>query len=240
MAKKYQRRTHVSVRKKKEEQKKLEQRQAFYAKYKKLIIYGSIALVALIVIICLLCHFFAAPAGSLNKVQLNRVADNAIVRNLGKSSAPRYYIFGSMDQPEGYIANENYNTSADKKEQNFAFKAEDEAKAIQSVYVTGVKERTGMDMAAEVSKSSIYSTMTEVKTVEIAGHTVHYLFAQGNPKDDDDTIFYSVLVMYVDTVQDSSILVNCASAYDVLEEIPTEEEMLAEAEAIFSCLKTAK
>ena len=240
MAKKYQRRTHVSIRKKQEEQKKLEKRRAFYAKYKKLITYGSIALVSLIVIISVLCHFFAAPAGSLNRVQLNNVAENAIVRNMGNSSNPRYYVFGSMDQPAGYVSNEDYNTSSDKKEQNFSFNAEDETKAIQSVYVTGVKERTGADMAAEVGKSSLYSTMTEVKTTEIAGHTVHYIFGQGNPKDDDDTIFYSALVMYVDTVQDSCILVNCASAYLAQEEIPTEEEMLAETEAIFSCLKVAE
>ena len=34
MAKKYQHRTHVSIRKKQEEQRKLEKRRAFYAKYK--------------------------------------------------------------------------------------------------------------------------------------------------------------------------------------------------------------
>ena len=160
---------------------------------------------------------------------MNNLAENAIVRNLGNSKSPRYYVFGNMDQPEGYVSNTNYNTSSDKKEQNFSFDAEDEAKAIQSVYVTGVKNRTGADMAAEVGKSSVYSTMTEVKTTKIAGHTVHYIFGQGNPKDDDDTLFYSALVMYVDTVQDSCILVNCSSAYTALEEIPTEEEMLAEA-----------
>ena len=52
--------------------------------------------------------------------------------------------------------------------------------------------------------------------------------------------FYSALVMYVDTVQDSCILVNCSSAYTALEEIPTEEQMLAEAEPIFACLKVAE
>lgn len=236
MAKKYQHRAHVSVRKKQEEEKKLAKRRAFYAKYKKQLTYGSIALVALIVIISVLCYFFAAPAGSLNKVQLGKIPENAIVRNLGNSSSPRYYIFGSMDQPEGYTVRENYSTLS-APEQNFSFTAESEENPIQSVYVTGVKERKGADMAAEVAASSLYTSISEVKTAEIAGHTVNYLFCQGNPKEEEPDLFYSVLVMYVDTVQDSCILVNCSSAYGAETEIPTEEAMMAAAEDVFACLK---
>lgn len=236
MAKKYQRRTHVSVRKKQEEEKKLAERRAFFAKHQKSISIGLIALAVVLLAVILLVYFFYAPAGAMNRAALSSAPENAIIRNLGSNGSPRYYTFGTMDTPAGYVPDTEFSTLT-APEQNFSFNAESEDRAIQSVYVTGVKNRTGADMAAEVAASSFYASISEVKRIEIAGYTLHYLYAQGNPNQEDDSIFYSVLVMYVDTLADSSILVNCSSAYAALEEIPSEEALLAEMEDILSCLK---
>lgn len=238
MGKKYQRREHVSVRKKREEEQKLAKRQAFYQQHKKQLWAGAIAAVAAIVLICLAVDFFYCPGGSMRMFlgQLMGVEENAIIRNLGSTKSPLYFDFGSFDAPEGYKLDPDYNPPSDKNEQNFYYYTEDEERAIHDVFVTGVKNKTGAEMVETISNSGMYTFISEKRTAEIAGHPVTYLYAQGNPSSEDSSIYYALLIMYVDTLQDSSVLLNCASHRVALEELPTEEAMLAETEGILSKL----
>ena len=65
MAKKYQQRTHVSIRKKKEEEAKLAKRRAFYLKNKQTILIAIGALAVIILLGSLVLDYFYAPGGSM-------------------------------------------------------------------------------------------------------------------------------------------------------------------------------
>lgn len=242
MAKKYRRREHVSTRKKREEEQKLAKRQEFYQQHKKQLWTAAIAAVAAIVLIWLAVDFFYCPGGSMRMFlgKLMNVEDNAIIRNLGSTKSPLYFDFGSFDAPEGYTSDPDYNPPSDKNEHNFYYYTDDEERVIREVFVTGVKEKTGAEMAETVINSGMYLSTSEKRTAEIAGHPVTYLYAQGNPSADDSSVYYAVLIMYVDTVKDSSVLINCTSQRGALEELPTEEAMVADAETILANLTVAK
>ncbi|MBE5781768.1 MAG: hypothetical protein E7329_00470 [Clostridiales bacterium] len=243
MAKKYQQRTHVSVRKKKEEEKKLAQRRAFYAKHRKQILIGIAALVLVIVLGSLAWDYFYAPNGSMRVFMGNLIGaeETDIIKDLGTSSKPRYYKLGAMETPEGYEEGDyGLTTTAVSFDQKFYFVATDEAKTINNVYIAGVPNKTGAQMMEVLASNEMYAMQTEARTAEIAGHPVTYLYAQNMPNSEDETIYYSSLVIYADTIQNSSVLINCSSAHAPLDQVPTEEAMLAEVEGILSCLTINK
>ena len=241
MAKKHQRREHVSVRKKREEEQKLAKRREFYQQHKKQLWTGVIAAAAAIVLIWLAVDFFYCPGGSMRMFlgRLMDVEENAIIRNLGSTKSPLYFNLGSFDAPEGYTSDPDYNPPSDENEHNFYYYTDDTDRVIHDVFVSGVKDKTSAEMAETIANSGMYSSLSEKRTAEIAGHQVTYLYAQGNPSSEDSSVYYAVLIMYVDTVKDCSILINCTSHRGALEELPAEEAMVAEAEAILANLTVA-
>lgn len=243
MAKKYQHRTHVSVRRKKEEEQKLAKQRAFYAKYRKHIIIGIAALVLVIVLGSLAWDYFYAPGGSMKIFMGNLIGaeENAIIKDLGTYSAPRYYTLGKMDKPEGYEdADYGITSTAVTHDQSRYMKTADTGRLIESVYVAGVANRTGAEMMEVLAANQMYAYATEARTAEIGGHPVTYIYAHGTANSDANTPYYANLVCYVDTIQNSSVLVNLVSFYGDKDTLPTEEAMLAEAEAIFPCLTVSK
>ena len=235
MAKKHQSRPSAAARKKVEEQKQAMRRQEL-KKYQKPILIGAGALVALILVIVLAVDFFDAPNGSVRMFlgNLMGVNETSIIRQMDDDL---YYELGSMKQPEGYAA-EPYEifSNSDKNERNRYFITDDASKAINNIYAAGVPNRTSAEMIELVqSQGNNYALLSEPREAEIAGHQVKYLYGQGNPSETDG-LQTALLVMYVDTVHDSCILVNCSSAKGEAEQLPTEEAMMAEVEAIFSCL----
>ena len=126
---------------------------------------------------------------------------------------------------------------SDENETSFSFEAEDENKAVQTVYTVGVKNRTAEEMLNMVSGSFNYEVQTENKTATIGGHEVHYFYGQGLESEESPDVFISTMTCYVDSVKDSCVLVSLASKEGALEELPSEEAMLADAEGIFASLK---
>jgi len=224
---------------KKEEARKLAERQAKYQQNKKKIwtAVGAAALALVLIIIAV--DFFYTPNGSVRMFfgKLVGVKDNAIV---GQADDDLYYTYGYMNAPEGYSAEEFviYSSNNTNQSQDFYFRAQDDSKLSRTVYVTSVEDETAADMLQTIMGYNSYDTMTEAKTATISGHDVHYMYAT-DTSESEETMgkFYSVLIMYLDTVHDSCILVNTNSDYmDTLEEIPTEEALLAEAEVILKNL----
>lgn len=239
MAKKHQRREHVSVRKKKEEELKLQKRQAFYAAHKKQIFIGVVAAVLVIALGWMAIDYFYTPGGSIRMFmgKLIGVEDSWIVRNLGTTKHPLYFKFGQVDAPEGYTLDADYSVTSDKSEQSFYYNADDESAAVQSVYYAGVKEKTSQEMLDTVMNSGMYASLSEAKETEIAGMKVHYVYAQMNPDSTDASVFSALLIMYADTVKDSCVLINCTSGHLTQDQLPDEAAMLAEAEKLVACLK---
>lgn len=239
MAKKHQSRPSVAARKKYEEQKQAERiasRKKLFNQYKKQIIIGCAALVAVVIVIALAVDFFHMPNGSMRVFMGNLMGatETSIVREIDDL----YYEMANMKTPDGYTP-EAYElfVNGDTQERNRYFVTDDESKLVKSVYVTGVKEKSGAEMIENVAgQASSYTMQGEAKQAEIAGHQVNYLYAQNVASDEDESILSASLIMYVDTIADSCVLVNCISDKLAQEELPTEEALLAEAESILACL----
>lgn len=228
---------------KKEEARKLAERQAKYQQNKKQIWTAVAAAALALVLIIIAVDFFYTPNGSMRVFfgQLMGVKDNAIV---GRTQDDLYYTYGYMNTPEGYTPEEFmiYSNTSNRKDQDFYYVAQDEANPVRSIYVTSVEGRSAEEMLSSLMGYTTYDTMTEAKTVTLAGHEVHYMYATDTSEMEEtmDQV-YSLLAMYVDTIQDSCILVNTTTPYyATMEEVPTEETLLAAAEGILANLTLAK
>jgi len=130
--------------------------------------------------------------------------------------------------------------TTDEKETYFYYTAEEEGKAVNSVYTIGVKNRGAAEMLDMVSGTFNYEVQTENKQATIGGQDVHYFYAQGLASEENPDIFIATMTCYMDSVKDSSVLVSLASVEGALEELPSEEAMLADAEGIFASFSINK
>lgn len=240
MAKKNYRPTAAA--RKKVEEKRLAQKQAkrlaIWQQYKKQIIIAAVAVVAAIIVLALAIDYFYVPSGSLRTFlgKPEGIDETSVVREMNGN----YYEFARMTTPEGYeVADYGMELSDDPNERYLYFETADEARAINNVYVCGVEDRTGSEMLSTLSTSGIYTNFTEPQKKTIGGVEVDCMYTctelsdeEGNPSGE----FYASLIMYADTIKDSTVLVNCSSSRVPEEELPTEEAMYAEIEAILSCL----
>jgi len=239
MAKKHQSRPSAAARKKYEEKKLAERiasRKKLFEKYKKQILIGGAALIAAVIVIVLAVDFFYAPNGSM-RVFLGNVM-GAVETSVIREIDDLYYEMARMETPDGYTP-EPYQlfVNGETQERNRYFITDDESRAIQSLYVTGVKSKTAAEMIETVMKqSSSYTFQGEAKQAEIAGHPVHYLYVQNVASDEDNSIMSASLLIYVDSVADSSVLFSCTSGKMLQEELPAEEVLLAEAESLMTGL----
>ena len=241
MAKKNYRPT-AAARKKVEEQKqaaKQAKRLAIWQQYKKQIIIGAVAAVVAIVLLILAIDFFYMLAGSLRTFmgKPSDITETSIVRGIGK----HYYELGNMTAPEGYApADYGMELSSDPYETYFYYETEDKTRAINNIYVSGVENKKGKDMLDVLSTSGLYETVNQKEDVQMAGHTVNYLYATSPAYGENSQPtgeYYSMLIIYADTIADSTVLLNCTSALHLPEELPTEEAMLAEAEVLLASLQ---
>jgi len=224
---------------KKAEEKKLAARKAYWeANKKQIITIGAIALAAIIAL-ALIIDLCYVPAHSVRDFMGNLIGvkENTVIRELDG----RYYEFATVKAPEGYApAEDTLSVLSDEKETAFYYAAEDEGKAVQTVYTVGVKDRTAEQMLEMVSGSFNYEVQTENKQATIGGHDVHYFYAQGLASEENPDVFIATMTCYVDSIKDSCVLVSLASVEGALEELPTEEAMLADAEGIFASFSINK
>lgn len=220
---------------KKAEEKKLAARKAYWeANKKQILTIGAIALAAILVLVLAIDYFYV-PAGSIRSFAGNLidVKENALVREIDG----RYYELATIDAPAGYAAADyGADMVTDDNETFFFFEAEEEGKAVNSVYAIGVKNRGAAEMLDMVSVSFNYEVQTENKQSQIGGHDVHYFYSKGLQSEENPDIYIATMTCYVDTIKDSCILLSLASVEGALDELPSEEEMLADAETIFPAL----
>lgn len=232
----------AAARKKVEEQKlaqKQAKRLAIWQQYKKQIIIGAAAAIAAIIVLALAIDFFYMPAGSLRTFMGKPTItdETSLVRGMNG----HYFELAKMSAPEGYApADYGVDMTQDPYENFFYFVAEDDTRAIKDVYVSGVEGRTGADMVASLSSSGVYETCSEPREAEIAGHKVNYLYAtsptydeNGQPAEES----FAMLIMYADTIRNSSVLLSCTSAQATPDLLPTEEALVADAEQILASLQ---
>lgn len=238
MAKQYQKRASYETRKAREDKEKLEKKQAFYDKNKKKIAIIAITALAVIFVGVIACDYFITPGGSIRMFmgQLMDTTDRMLIRNKGTKQSPRYFNFGTMEDPEGYIR-EEYVVSGDDKETAFyyAFDGTAETGPVRTLLVVGVPNKTGDEMLESIQNSGFYMTMSEPEEGVLAGIPVKYIYLIS--QTDDKNELFSSMAIYADVLKDSCVLVNCNSFYSAEEELTTKEEILQEAEKIMANLK---
>ena len=224
-----------SIRKIREE-KKVAERRAFYQQNKKKIWTGIAAVIVAVILLIFAVDVFYVPAGALRTVmgKVQGVEANSIVREIDGN----FYELAEIDIPAGYEpADYGVQMSQNPQDQSLYFVTEDASNPINNVYVSGVVKRTGEEMLKILQTAFGYDVQTEPKATEIAGHKVNYMYAQSPVDSANPVEHYAALVMYVDTIQNSSVMLNLSSAAMKAEELPSEEEMLGCTEGIFSALK---
>ena len=224
---------------KKAEEQKIAQQKAFWEAHKKQILSIAAIAVAVIAVLCLAIDYLYVPAYSVRDFMggLLDVKENAIIRGIDG----RYYELGAMNQPEGYEpADFGADMTSDPHETYFYYETTEEGKAVNDAFVIGVVERTAAEMLESISLTFNYEEQTENKQAVIGGHDVHYFYSKGLVSEEKPDVYTANITSYVDTVKDSCVLMSLSSVEGALDELPTEEAMLAEAEAIFACLEISK
>lgn len=225
-------------------------RKAFWDKYQRYFIIGVPTLIVLIVGIWLVCKATVGPGGSIPNFfgNLQGVQENWIVTNQGTDRAPRYYKMGEFTAPEGYTLDPDNNISSDKLARNYFYKADDENAPIQSVYVSGIRSKTASEMIETVSGYNLYAEEATISEEPIGGMDTKWILGRINDdenatEESDFLIGHAQMNVYLDSVQGGSVLVYMVSKTSApVEEIPTNDVFLAEAERIMAGLsvETAK
>ncbi len=214
-------------------------RRAVWQKNQKQIIIGAVIAVVAIIAIALAVDYFYVPANSVRSF-LGKplgLSENAIVRCIDG----KYYEFGTVEAPAGYAAADyGMDMTSEPYETFYYYETTEEGRAVNSVYVTGVENREGANMATMLVGSGLYQTITDVRTVNLAGYEVHYVYTNSPISADEGAPYFATLVMYVNSIADSCVLVTLSSAHMPQAELPTEEAMFAEAEAILSAVHIKK
>lgn len=243
---------------KRNQQKLADKKQAakekeFFRKYGKQIIIGVVAAIVVIVAIWLGCKWFVGPGGSIPNWfgTLRNVEEDWLITNTGTTSNPKYFKMGEYTAPEGYTLDADFSGSSDALNQAQYYNADDENALVQSVYVCGVRNIAAADQLATVL--TYYTENSGAKQATIAGHDVHYAYItydstqttyddEGNAVEvaEEDRTGYSGLCMYIDTVQDSSVLVMLNSKDGPLADVVPEDQLFPEAEKFLSLLTIEK
>lgn len=222
----------------------------FIEKYGKQILIGVAAAIVLIVAIWLGCKWFVGPGGSIPNWfgTLRNVEADWIIADTSSNSTPKYFKLGEYTAPEGYTLDASASSTGDLSQAQY-YTANDENAAVQTMYVSGVGGVSANEQASTVTL--FYPDNSGVKQATIAGHDVQYVYItsinteydeQGNVVEvpEEEQVGGSMLAMYVDSVQDSCVLMSLQSAELPKAEIPTEETLLAAAEPLFANLTVEK
>lgn len=225
---------------------------AIWDAHGKQIIITTIAVVAAVLLIWLGCKWFRGPGGSLPNFfgNLRTVESDWIVTNTGTTSKPKYFKMGEAADIEGYTVDPEYALSTDSHVQSFYYKADDETAPVQSVYLSGVANKTAAEMLETVMGYAYFESAGEVTTATIAGHDVQYAyFVYGDTQTATDTDLdgeteyvngYPSLCIYIDSVQDSCVLALLNGAVTPIDEVIAEDVLLAEAEKVLAALTVEK
>ena len=223
----------------------------FIQKYGKQILIGVLAAIVVIVAIWLGCKFFVGPGGSIPNWfgTLRNVEADWLIANTGTTDKPKYFKLGEYTAPEGYTMDEAYGLYEGDLSQHQYYTANDENAVVQTVYVSVVG---GIKAEQQVNNAMyFYPENSGAKQANIAGFDVHYVYlvsnndqydAEGNVIEmpEEEKKGSSVLAMYINSVQDSSVLVMLDTAEVAKADIVTEETLLAEAEKFLPLLSVEK
>ena len=164
--------------------------------------------------------------------------NDSLILNFGGKEEADYRLMGEMETPEGYGRKlYKIHEDGDPNEHRFHYIAQEENRAVQSAYVSGVARKTGAQMLDTLRHFGVYYPLAEDRALEIAGHPVRYMITIGNPTSERTQVDSLMIFLYVDVLEDSAVSFSFESIHGSFEELPTEAEMLKDVEAVGNDLK---
>ncbi|MBQ8202603.1 MAG: hypothetical protein IJZ74_12635 [Clostridia bacterium] len=226
-----------------ENSRKAAAQKAWWGKNGKTVIIAAAAAVVVIAAVWLLCSYNIGPGGSIPNFfgRLIGVEENWIVGNAAADGeTPRYYKLAAYDAPEGYTAVE-YNVHNDELVQDMRFKDESGEKLVSDFFLSHVQGRTPEDQLANLTVyiSSLKNSGALKGT--IAGMEADYLYLVSDENTiDQPGMSAATLAIYYKTPYDAIVSVNLNSKVTPAAEVPTMEQMLAEAEVLLANLEVVQ
>lgn len=241
MAKKYQYRASAQVKKKRKEELQRQKTIAFFKKYK-FHLAAAVLLAVCLIVAAVVISNSRYYAGSL-KVKNDTLVDageNWLVVNTGKAGKPRYNKVGEVTIPENY--NNLGSLTSYTLDQNFFLVANDENAMLEQVAVMGLYNTTAKAEAEADVNNPYFAQPGTLHNVTIAGHDVQLAIGHSMEKGmdekgnyTDEQVYYKLVYANVDTAMNSVIHVNALSAsYATMEELPSDEDIIAALEPIFA------
>lgn len=195
-----------------------------------------IAAAAVIVVIVLTVLVVNVMTDPLKGRQANWV----IVDTSASSKEHRYEHLADFDVPAGYTRGEYSLYKDDDTAQDVFCVADDAARAVQDVYITGAKGVSAADYPAAVLAYGIHKEAGEPRTLSINGRECTALYLVSDESEwDGDGMHIAHMAFYFDA-GNACVSATLRSGTVPYEQLPAEAAMLAEAEAILAGLTIIK
>lgn len=218
-------------------------------KQKKLILWGSVAALVVIIVLVTLTSLDLIPHldGSLQLIngKLKGVVENDIVsREEVDTNDYRYYNLGSIETPEGFYSDPSFHeviTTSTIKDlsQKYCYRPNEEG-VLNLVSIQGTN--SSAEEMVEKSKANLSDPATYTasenfeKTSPVKGNSYHGYYSTSIEKLEDlddygrvERAYYGTYaIIYLDTAEDDkSIMVFASYKSDTKDEIPTADEIYA-------------
>lgn len=244
MAKKHQYRASAAEKRKRKEALQKQKTQEFFRKNKQFLIITAAVLVVLIVAAVLLSNkLYYTGALQVKDNAIVGMQDNWLVKNMGSMNKPKYVKIAEVDIPENY-ENKGPLTS-DKLENNYLVAALDENALINQYTVLVMKDDDAKTTAASGLLNSAFIREGEMQEVMLNGRTVYVTtglcedqMADAEGNFTDFLGYYKLISASMDTPKGGCVKVTGFTPnYQTLDEMPTDEDVLAALENIFANIR---
>lgn len=159
-----------------------------------------------------------------------------ILNAADRGDDPRYYHLADFDIPAGF-KQDDYGAYDEVGHQDFYCTAEGENDLVQDLYVSAAKNMDGATYVERLLSMSTTLNEGTPKAATIAGKDCHYVYLIFDESDTAGAgMAFSSLCVYFDTLQGSAVSAMINSPNRPQSEVPTEEQLLAEAEVLLAGL----
>ena len=163
--------------------------------------------------------------------------DNWLILDVSPSSKSHdYQHLASFDMPEGYTRGD-YSLYDDGVQQDFFCLAQDAGNPVQDVYVSGAKGITAAEYPATVLAYNIHKEAGEPRQLTIGGKECSALYLVSDESEwSGNGMAIAHMSFYFDTDKGACVTATFRSGTMLLEQLPDEAAMLAEAERVLAGL----
>ena len=193
---------------------------------------ATAALVAVIVLVCLVGKVAFDP--------LKGKQDNWLILDVSATKSADHQHLANFDIPQGYTK-DTYSLYDDGVQQDFFCTANDANAVIQDVYVTGAKGISAAEYPVAVLSYGIHKEAGEVKTLTIGGQECSAVYLVSDESEwDGEGMAIAHMSFYFDTPYEACVTATFRSGTMLYEQLPDEATLQAEAEKILANLTLVK